>query len=65
MNDHVIRALLCEKAEALRKRVREQDPEEREMLDATIALLDLQIRKLRERRELRSRVIVAPIRKVG
>lgn len=56
MNDDVIRALLCEKANLIKAGVSmPADSEEREINDAAIALLDLQIRKCRERREVRAR----------
>jgi hypothetical protein len=61
----VITALLVEKAENLRKFVRETNPDERRNLEVANALIDLQVDKLRERLVARTLVTVAPTLKVG
>jgi hypothetical protein len=70
MNDNVIRALLCEKANLIKAGVRmPADSEERFLNDAAIALLDLQVEKCRERLDVKRRIAasvkVSPVLRVA
>lgn len=63
MNDPVIRALLCEKANLIKAGVRmPAESEERFLNDAAIALLDLQIDKCRERLDVKRRKEAAAVK---
>lgn len=64
-NSNVIRALLCEKAELLRKSVRPSSQREKESLDFRMAMIDHEVDKLREAVRRRSMVVVREIRSVG
>lgn len=63
-NSNVIRALLCEKAELLRKLVRAEGDEKRE-LQWRMDMIDVEVIQLREQLRRRSMVVVREIRSVG
>lgn len=64
-NSNVIRALLCEKAELLRKWAHSTDATERESLTASMEGIDQQVDSLRGTLRRRSMVVVREIRSVG
>lgn len=63
-NSDQIRALLVEKAKLLVESVR-ATPERRAEIDASMEGIDRTVASLRAKLEERSRVTVAPLRKVG
>lgn len=65
MNDAVIRALLCEKAELIKLEVRAKPGVRRDVIRMSISGIDEEIGKARARLDRRSTVKVLPVRRVA